>query len=515
MGIPSEKLAESLEALKELQDKGIIAIKASELSRLHRVRLLSTGFLTQIVRGWYLSTPSTEQQGNSTSWYANYWDFCERYLKDRYGNNYCISPEQSLQLHSGNWSVPKQLIIRSITNSKTPLPHGTSLFSIKSNLATSKDIEIINGIRVLSLPASLIYSSPLIFTNNAIDVRAALTMIKTSSEVLKILLDEGHTVVAGRLAGAFRNIGNDRIAVDIIKTMKAGGYDARETDPFQSETQIHLSSREKSPYVNRIKLMWHEMREIVIKHFPQAPGIPEDHEAYMRKVESIYATDAYHSLSIERYKVTPELIQRVKSGEWDINNNKEDIQQRDAMAAKGYWEATQKVRETIKKILDGGNAGEITYNDHGDWYLKLFAPSVQAGLLRPSDLAGYRNSQVYIGQSKHVPLNVEAVRDTMPLLFELLTKESEASVRAVLGHFIFVYIHPYMDGNGRMGRFLFNVMLASGGYPWTVIPVQERKAYMEALENASVEQNIEPFTKFLAALVNQSLEGKPAGDILN
>jgi hypothetical protein len=38
-----------------------------------------------------------------------------------------------------------------------------------------------------------------------------------------------------------------------------------------------------------------------------------------------------------------------------------------------------------------------------------------------------------------------------------------AGVRVVLGHFIFVYIHPYMDGNGRMGRFLMNVMLAGGG----------------------------------------------------
>jgi Fic family protein len=55
-----------------------------------------------------------------------------------------------------------------------------------------------------------------------------------------------------------------------------------------------------------------------------------------------------------------------------------------------------------------------------------------------------------------------------------------------------------MDGNGRMGRFLLNVMLASGGYPWTVIPVEERKRYMEALEKASTENNIKPFAEFMA-----------------
>jgi len=68
-----------------------------------------------------------------------------------------------------------------------------------------------------------------------------------------------------------------------------------------------------------------------------------------------------------------------------------------------------------------------------------------------------------------------------------------------------VYIHPYVDGNGRMGRFLMNTMLASGGYPWTVIPVERRDAYMAALEAASVDQNIGPFADFLAELVNARL----------
>ena len=101
----------------------------------------------------------------------------------------------------------------------------------------------------------------------------------------------------------------------------------------------------------------------------------------------------------------------------------------------------------------------------------------------------------------HVPPGREAVRDLMPAFFELLSEEPEPSVRVVLGHFMFVYIHPYMDGNGRMGRFLMNAMLASGGYPWTVVPVEQRGEYMAALEEASVRQNIGPFSDFLAGLV--------------
>jgi Fic family protein len=134
---------------------------------------------------------------------------------------------------------------------------------------------------------------------------------------------------------------------------------------------------------------------------------------------------------------------------------------------------------------------------------------VTANLLKATDLAGYRNGQVYIRGSMHVPLNREAVRDAMPAFFDLLRAETDPAVRVVLGHFIFVYIHPYVDGNGRMGRFLMNLMLASGGYPWTVIPVENRKGYMGALEKASVGEDIVPFADFLAGLVRKALAGEP------
>jgi len=71
-------------------------------------------------------------------------------------------------------------------------------------------------------------------------------------------------------------------------------------------------------------------------------------------------------------------------------------------------------------------------------------------------------------------------------------------MRVMLGHFVFVYLHPYTDGNGRVGRFLMNTMMASAGYPWTVIPVSERNAYLHTLEKASVGKDIAPFADFLA-----------------
>ncbi|MEO8413287.1 MAG: Fic family protein [Ginsengibacter sp.] len=104
-------------------------------------------------------------------------------------------------------------------------------------------------------------------------------------------------------------------------------------------------------------------------------------------------------------------------------------------------------------------------------------------------------------------------RERLPALFELLKEEPKPSVKAVLGHFIFVFIHPYMDGNGSIGRFLMNVMLASGGYPWTVIRVEERKQYMEALEKTSTENNIKPFAQFITWLVSENLKGRPVASV--
>lgn len=56
-----------------------------------------------------------------------------------------------------------------------------------------------------------------------------------------------------------------------------------------------------------------------------------------------------------------------------------------------------------------------------------------------------------------------------------------------------------------MARFAMNAMLASGGYPWTVIRVEDRGVYLEALESASVDQDIGPFAQFVADRVSWSL----------
>jgi Fic family protein len=333
-----------------------------------------------------------------------------------------------------------------------------------------------------------------------------LAAIKDSSEVLPRLLDGGHSTIAGRLAGAFRRIGRAPIADEIMKTMRGAGYDLRESDPFLPQQIFGKIKSGAAPIVGRIHALWESMRAPVIAAFPAAPGLPKNKKDYLRFVDQIYQNDAYHSLSIEGYRVTPELIERVAKGNWRSEEDESDRQNRDALAARGYWLAFQNVRESIVGIIAGGEAGELVRTAHRDWYRELFQPGVQAGLIGAQALAGYRNQPVFLRGSRHVPPRADVLGDAMPALFDLLEKEAVPAVRAVLGHWMFGYIHPYPDGNGRIARFLMNSMLASGGYPWTVIRVEDRDAYLAALESASVGGDIAPFSTFIAERVSWSLK---------
>ena len=503
MARPQEQLADALQTLKALQDDGHVAIRSRDLGRKARERLLAAGYLQRIIKGWYLPARPDEKPGDSTAWYASFWDFCASYLEARFGENWALSPEQSLLLHAGNTTVPRQLLVRSpdASNNITTLVHETGILEVKGDIPKAAELETVDGLRLYKLPNALIAAAPRFYVNHPLDMRTALGLVRDASEILPALLDGGHSAVAGRLAGALRRIGRNKIAEDVVKAMRAAGYTVNETDPFKDDITIIFSPRERSPYFNRIRTYWQCMRDDIIAAFPEPPGLSTDKAAYLRQVDDIYTSDAYHSLSIEGYRVNADLIERVRDGLCNPDQIEEDRKQRDAMAARGYWLAFQEVKKSVARILDGEDPGNVADEDHGDWFRALFTPSVEANLLSPADLAGYRSDQVYIRNSMHVPPKKDAVLDCMTALFDHLSEETHTAVRAVLGHWVFVYIHPYMDGNGRVGRFLMNTMLTSGGYPWTVITVDRRNEYMAVLEEASVNNNIRPFAKFLAGFL--------------
>ena len=512
MPAPNEKLAESLDILKRLQDQGRRVFRSDDLSRVHRERLVGNGFLQEVMKGWLISSSPSAREGDSTPWYASFWEFCARYCNDRFGDEWYLSPELSLSLHGERTVIPSQVVVCSPkgTNHAIDLLFRTSLYDLKvPEMPSAADLVMRDGLRLFSGVAAIVRVSESFFSRNPVETQVVLASFADASDVLRVLLNGGHSAKAGYLAGAFRQIGRPKLADEILSTMKSAGYDVRESNPFEGRQIIGTGQKVAAPIVGRLEMMWQTMGETVAATFPKAPGLPKDKPAYLQAVDEIYKSDAYHSLSIEGYSVTPTLVDRVRRGNWDPDHHDEDRKSRNALVARGYWQAFQLVKASVQKVIAGENPGALARTAHQEWYRELFQPCVTAGLVEPGALAGYRNIPVYLRTSRYVPPRWEAVREAMPVLFDLLEQETQPSVRAVLGHWLFGYIHPYPDGNGRMARFLMNVMLASGGYPWTVIRVEDREAYLAALDRASTDMDIKPFATFIAKRVEWSLERRP------
>ena len=85
----------------------------------------------------------------------------------------------------------------------------------------------------------------------------------------------------------------------------------------------------------------------------------------------------------------------------------------------------------------------------------------------------------------------------MESYFSSLKNEADPLKRAILGHFMLVYIHPFQDGNGRIGRFIMNALLTAAGFPWTTIRVSQRQQYMASLEKGSIDNDIRSFFEFV------------------
>jgi hypothetical protein len=484
-------------------------VRGPDISRPDRLLLTKRGFLVEVIKGWYALTTPQAEPGDTTFWHAHFWGFASAYLRHRFGVDYSLSAEHSLDLWTGNTQTPSQLIVIAGKGgtSTVQLPNRTSLLLYADKKNLPKPTELRQGVQVMPMALALVRVSPGFFRHSATNAEIALRLVRRE-ELSRVLLGEaGSPAAAGRLVGALRHCGlteqADRLATDLA----AAGLDFTATNPFVVAPRLPAGLFFTSPYVGRLKALWQEMRPVVQEIFPAAPGAPQA-DAYLTRVAEIYAHDAYHSLSIEGYQVTPELIARIADGEWNPAADGADQGQVNAMAAKGYHETFKLVMTSLREIFGGQPAAATINRDLPAWYRALFSPSVQAGLLPAYALAGYRNRPVFIRGSEHVPPPYEAVPELLDTLFALLAAELSAGVQAVLGHFLFVHIHPYSDGNGRIGRFILNTLLASGGYPWTVIRVEHRQAYMAALENASVRHDISDFTRFVVAEMAVSAELK-------
>src|SRR4029077_12211801 len=123
--------------------------------------------------------------------------------------------------------------------------------------------------------ASLVDVGETFFARNPLESQVVLASLADASDLLRLLLNGGHSAKAGYLASALRASGREKLADEIVKTMKSAGYDVRERHPFevgQVSTKLQPAA---APIVERRQMLWKTTRETVSANFPEAPGLPK------------------------------------------------------------------------------------------------------------------------------------------------------------------------------------------------------------------------------------------------
>ena len=117
-----------------------------------------------------------------------------------------------------------------------------------------------------------------------------------------------------------------------------------------------------------------------------------------------------------------------------------------------------------------------------------------------SEKAGhYRNVKVYISGSRYAVAAVSKIPDEMQKLVRWYNENEKklhpVELAATL-HQRFVFIHPFVDGNGRVARLLMNLALLRNGYTIAIIPAILRHEYIYSLETAHTRPEV--FADFIA-----------------
>lgn len=504
-----QKFARALEELHGVLGSERGVVRGQQLTNVNRVLLLEAGYLREILKGWYFVSDPAAEQGDSTPFFANFWEYLARYLGERFGAGYCLTAEHSLLRHAQHNVIPKTVNVVLESNQshvqELAFGHTVAMFPGKSAFPTTAQTVDIHGLRCMSTPLCLVNLPPRHFTAYSREVQIVMSQLQDPG-ALAALVNINRAGLA-RILSAYRQVNRGDFADAVLQQLAGLGIHLKTDEtPFDSMPVYELGQPGRSPLYARVRALWEQHREAVAACRPTGGILDVSPADYLARVQAIRAEDAYHSLSIERYRVTPELIRKVAEDGWDPTNDAADQKQVAAMAAKGYLDSFELVRDAAARVYEHRNdspglAAQLFASQHQAWYQKLFGPSVAAGILDTADLVGYRRHMVFLRGSLHSPPHYDYVLDGMDALRECLAAETDAFVRAVLGHWLFGFVHPYMDGNGRTARFAMNVLLAAGGYPWTVIHVDDRDEYMSALESASVGDDLSPFANFIAAQI--------------
>jgi Fic family protein len=177
--------------------------------------------------------------------------------------------------------------------------------------------------------------------------------------------------------------------------------------------------------------------------------------------------------------------------------------------------------EAIKFLISlAKDEGDLTEVDIRNLHKVILVESYESPAITPE---GQKTHKIIgVGEYKKLPNHVKtptgethyyATPEDVPILmgelvgFINLVKRNQKihpSVLAAFFHHRFVAIHPFDDGNGRLGRILMNLVLMQHGFPPAIIKLKERTDYYAALGQAD-KNEYEPIIEFVAEALLDSM----------
>lgn len=111
---------------------------------------------------------------------------------------------------------------------------------------------------------------------------------------------------------------------------------------------------------------------------------------------------------------------------------------------------------------------------------------------------------LHVGVSKE---ELEDYLDDFIKWYEENKDKFKPLVLAAILHNQFEHIHPFQDGNGRVGRLLLNLILFRNDYPPINIMVEDRIEYYRTLQEYSKRDELKPTLNFLIKQYKKTLKG--------
>lgn len=221
-------------------------------------------------------------------------------------------------------------------------------------------------------------------------------------------------------------------------------------------------------------------------------GLHENNAALRRAKKEAYIQNIYHSVGIEGNTMT-------------LAETRSILETRMAVGGKSVDEHNEILgMDSAMKFINASLVNKFDFISIDD-ILEIHKRVL--GHVDPIEGGVFRKTQVYVGN--HVPPNPKDLLFLMNQFEEWLNSEKAKSLHpvklAALAHYRLVFIHPFVDGNGRTSRLLMNTILMRRGYPPVIIQKQHRLKYYNFLQIAN-QGDIRPFVRFIADCTEKTLD---------